>query len=175
MRHDIGLFGFCFLGTLAGAIACTTTTTTTETPTGGDGGASTTQDGSTSTKDSGGTSDDGSSEDPDLACGAETTQQACAQCCATNHPSGYETFAGTLLACACKGTGADGGAGVCATECADTACAQTPKTPTSACNTCLQTAVGSGGGCQQAVSDACTAEPDCLAQQKCVAQCQNKK
>lgn len=178
MDKRIGFFGLVSVAALSGAIACTTSTTTTETtPNSGDGGTAK-DGGSSTTKDSGGGSssgDSGSSTDPDQACGEEASLQGCAQCCATNHPSGYKTFADTLLACACDGTGADGGTGPCATDCQDTACASTPATPTAACNTCLQGSVGSGGACQQAVSDACTAEQDCLAQQKCVAQCQGKK
>ncbi len=179
MDKRIGFLGFFSAAALLGAIACTTTTTTTETPAGD---AGTTKGDASATKDSGGSSSSSSSggggdsgADPDQACGEEASLQGCAQCCATNHPTGYKTFADTLLACACEGTGADGGAGPCAEDCADTACNSTPAQPTAACNTCLQNSVGQGGGCQQAVSDACTAEADCLAQQKCVAQCQGKK
>lgn len=177
MEKRIGLFGLLSLAAIYGAFACSTTTTTTETPSDtGDGGS---KDGGSSKKDSGssttGDDDGGTSGDPDDACGEEATLQGCAQCCATNHPTGYKTFSDTLLACACEGTGADAGAAPCAADCADTACASTPAQPTGACNTCLQGSVGQDGACQVAVSEACTAEQDCLDQQKCVAQCQGKQ
>lgn len=176
MNKRLFLLGFFSVAAFAGGIACTTTTTTTEVPAGTtDGG---TKEGGTSTKDSGTTTDDKDSStnaDPDEACGDEATLQGCATCCATNHQDGYATFTGALLGCACNGTGADGGTGPCATDCAATACASTPANPDATCNACLQASVGQAGACQQAVGSACTAEPDCLAQQKCVAQCQGKQ
>ncbi len=66
----------------------------------------------------------------DSACGAETTNSKCQNCCATNHMDSYNAFAAALLGCAC----ADG---VCKTQCATEACA-TPIAPaTATCQKCL--------------------------------------
>ena len=177
MTKRIGLSSVFAAAALAGAIACTTTTTTTETPSGGADGGSDAKS-ATGTKDGGGTTTDDDSGlpiDPDQECAEQASLQGCAQCCATNHPAGYKTFEDSLLACACEGTGADGGTGPCATACGDTACAATPANPDAACNKCLQDSVGQGGACQQAVSDACTADKECLAQQQCASLCQGKQ
>jgi hypothetical protein len=60
------------------------------------------------------------------------------------------------------------------TECAATACNAKQAAPDATCNTCLQAAIAQGGACQKAASDACTASPDCLAEQKCIAPCTTK-
>jgi hypothetical protein len=175
MNKRAVLFGLSSIVTLAGVfIACSSTTTVTgtdtTTPEGGtkETGAVTGKDSSTTTDE-----DTGTGTDPDKACGTEATLQACGTCCIGNHKTGYTVFQTSLLACTCKGTGADGGA-PCATECAATACASTPKQPDATCNTCLQAAIGTGGACQEQVVSDCSADTDCLAQQKCVSQCQGK-
>ena len=175
MTKRIGLLSLFAVAALAGAFACTTTTTTTETPSGDAGKDAKT---TTGTKDGGDTTEDdagGLPIDPDQACGDEATLQGCAQCCATNHPAGYKTFEESLLGCACEGTGADGGTGPCATACGATACATPPANPDAACNKCLQDSIGQGGACQLAVSEACTADQECLAQQQCASLCQGKQ
>lgn len=176
MQKRAVLFGLSSIVTLAGlVVACSSTTTVTSTDPGTD--ASTKETGTTGTpKDSGITTapdDAGTTGDPDTACGAEATLQACGTCCVTAHKAGYTVFQDSILACACKGTGADGGA-PCATECAATICAATPANPDTACNTCLQGSIGMGGGCQQQVSTDCTGNADCVAEQKCVGLCKGK-
>lgn len=110
----------------------------------------------------------------DAACGAESTNQACQECCIQNHQSGYQTYLGAMLACAC-GTG-DAGAGVCATECKDTACKNPPAQPDAACNTCLQNALSSqSSACAQPVSTACQSDKDCTALATCAQPCSKKK
>jgi hypothetical protein len=41
---------------------------------------------------------------------------------------------------------------------------------TAACNTCLGGSIGTGRSCDENVSDKCVADPECLAQQTCVAE-----
>jgi hypothetical protein len=165
-----GLFSIVTLTGLVGACSSTTTTTTgTDTPTAEGGtkeGGSTVKDSSTATEDTGTTTGD-------TACGKETTLQACGTCCIANHKSGYTIFQNSLLACACKGTGADGGA-PCSTDCAATICAATPKNADTTCNTCLQTSIGNGGACQEQLTTDCAPDADCVAEQTCVAQCKGK-
>lgn len=177
MNRNALFFGLASVTALLGTVAACSSTTTTETIV--DGG-STPADGSAGGKDAGKDTstpvevDSGNTTDPDDACKAEATQEACGQCCVTNHQSGSKVFQDSLLACACKGTGADGGVGACATECAATVCAATPANPDQACTTCLQGSLGQNGACNNAVASACTANADCVDQQKCVATCQNK-
>ncbi|MDB4933575.1 MAG: hypothetical protein JWP87_547 [Labilithrix sp.] len=177
MNKGALFFGLSSVVSLAGVIvACSSTTTTTTTTPDEAGAKEGGTPGTGAPKDSGVVDDTDSStpSNPDTACKAEATLQECGQCCVTNHPQGYKVFQDTLLDCSCKGTGADAGIGPCATDCAATACKATPSQPDQACTTCLQKAVGQGGGCQEALSTACTAEPDCIAEQKCVAPCQGK-
>jgi hypothetical protein len=47
-------------------------------------------------------------------------------------------------------------------------------TASTACTTCLQNSIATGGACQDKVSTACTADADCLGEQKCVKQCTTK-
>ena len=167
----VGLFS---IAALTGALACSSTTTTTD-PTNDDAG--TPKDGGSSgtAKDSSTPPDtDSGTTDPDKKCGTEATLRACGTCCATNHASGYKTFTDTLVACACNGTGADGGTGPCATDCAGTICKTPPANPTAACSTCLQASVGQTGACGETVATTCMASSDCLAEQKCITQCQGK-
>lgn len=181
MKNAIGILGlFSALALIGGALGACSSSDNGGGSGGQDAGA---KDGSTTKgKDAGrdDDTDDGDDDDTDPkptgddACAAEATKDACGQCCATNHAAGYKTFSETLLSCACEGTGADGGAAPCSTECGDTICATPQKAPTDACNKCLQDSVGQDGACLPPVSSACTADPDCLDQQKCVAQCQSK-
>jgi hypothetical protein len=177
MVKAASVFGLFSVAALTGAIACSTTTTVTEAP--ADAGTS---DGAAK-KDSGPIDDgDSGSATGDEACAQAGSRQACGTCCATNHETGYDAFVAALTACDCAGTGvgvdggSDGGSdagaeGACATECADTFCASTPKTATTACSTCIQESVSTGGACQEYVSDACKKEPDCLEEQKCILGC----
>jgi hypothetical protein len=156
---------------LASVVACSSTTTTTASDS--DAGSGTPAEGGTVKDSSTPTVDSSTPTDPDTACGAASTAQACGQCCATNHASGYKTFTDSLLACACGGTGADGGA-PCATACVDTFCKSPPANPTATCNTCLQSSVGATGACTDTVGTACQGSADCVAEQKCIALCKGK-
>ena len=173
----VGLFSAAAIASSLAACSSTMTTSSPETnlDAGKDTGTSSGSSGSSGTSGTSGSSGSGeedASTDPDKACGAAANQNACAQCCATNHASGYKTFTDSLFACACKGTGTDAGTGPCAKDCETSACAATPAALTPACNTCLQNSVSATGACQPPVVAACSANPDCLAQQKCVPACQ---
>ena len=158
-----------FTGALA---ACSSTTTETSQP-GDSGPAETgTSDGGKDTSTSA-DPDTSTTADPDKACAALGTKNECGTCCIQNHAKGYKLFQDTLLACACTGTGADGGA-PCATECAATLCKSPPVQADMTCSTCLQGSVDQGGDCQESVATACTADEDCLAEQKCVLPCTKK-
>jgi hypothetical protein len=175
MHKRAVFFGLSSVVALAGlVVACSSTTTggnetvTSEAGTAKETGTTTKDSGTTTTEDTGTGTGTG-----DTACAAETTLQACGTCCATNHKTGYTTFITAVVACACSGTGADGGA-PCATECGATLCAATPKNPDAACNTCLQASIGTGGACQEKLTTDCSADTDCVAQQKCLQPCKGK-
>jgi len=171
MNHSMKL-SLCVLATLAvAACSSTHTTSTAQDPTEPDGGLPVkpkAPDGGSS-----GSSGSSGSTDPDAKCAQESSQQACGQCCIQNHPSGYQVFLSAVLACACGASG-DAGQGACATECASTACKATPSQPDTACNACLQGAIGSGGACSGPVTSACSADADCMAEQQCLTPCQSK-
>src|SRR4051794_36921358 len=141
------VFGLFSTSAICGAIACTTTVVDT-TPTPDDGGA----DGAVKPKpDGGGGGADQEAPPPtgDQACAAEATRAKCGTCCLTNHKSGATLELQVVTACACKGTGQDGGtvkpdAGPCSTECKDELCANPQKAPTTACNACLDTNANPG-------------------------------
>lgn len=176
MDKPIVVFGLFSVTVLTGAVAmsaCSSTTTTVVTD--DDGGP---REGGTKEGGGGGGGEGGGGGgDPDEACGEEPTKLACGQCCATNHQTGYKVFETSLLECACDGTGAvDAGAGgPCATACATTVCATPAKQADTACDTCIAGTIGSAmAPCLAHVVSACQNEPDCLAQQQCVSQCQSK-
>jgi len=178
MHRNVLFFGLVSVTALLGSVAACSSTTTTETII--DGGTPASESDAAATQDSGKDTstiedDDAgtTNTDPDTACAKETTPQACGQCCIGNHPSGSKVFQDSLLACACTGAGADGGA-PCATQCAATACAATPMTPDSSCSACLQGSIDQTGACNAAVGKDCTASSDCLAQQKCISTCPNQ-
>jgi hypothetical protein len=99
-------------------------------------------------------------------CSNEATGDDCTNCCATAHQTGANTFYGTLIDCLCTGS--------CGTQCAQTLCNQTnPAQPDTTCNACIQ---ANGGSCQNAVTSACGADPDCMAFEQCLgdSQCSSK-
>jgi hypothetical protein len=179
MNRSALFFGLSSVVALAGLVgACSSTTTTFpgDTAEGGTPSEAGTGKETGGGKDSSTPVDTDSSVTPtgDDVCAAETTRQACGSCCIMNHAAGAKAIQDSVEACACKGTGADGGTPACMTECATTFCAATPAQPNAACNTCLQASIGAGGACQASVGAACTASPDCVAEQKCIMPCQTK-
>ena len=158
-------------------MACTTTTTTVV-----DGSDASTASGDGGKKDGSSTpigeEDAGETVSGDDACGAEATLSACGTCCGNGHKTGATNSLQMILACACAGTGAKdaGAAGPCATACAATFCASTPKNPDAACNTCIQNSLKQGGACFDGVNAACGADKECVAYNTCLNdQCASKQ
>jgi hypothetical protein len=177
MNRTVLFFSLSAVVSLTGAVAaCSSSTTTTDQPTeeagvkeGGGGNV----DAGTGTDSAPNDTDSGNTTDPDTMCAAMATKNDCGMCCIAAHKAGYDVFQKTLLDCTCKGTGADGGA-PCATDCATTICAATPKNADATCNACLQASINSGGACQGSVAATCQADPGCLAEQKCIQPCTKK-
>jgi len=177
MNRSALFFGLSSVVALAGFAGACSSTTTTFTPDGSEAGTTS----EAGTKDSA-TADTFVPDEPDTgvtpmgdeACAAATSKSACGQCCITNHTAGAKVIQDSVVACACMGTGADGGAPVCMTECAATVCAATPMNPDATCTACLQMSIAQGGGCQAAASAACMANTDCKAEQMCIAPCSTK-
>lgn len=177
MNRIVVFFGLASVTALLGTVAACSSTTTTETVV--DSGTPTSEAGP-GAKDAGKDTSTPADEDsgkttgnPDDACKAEATKNACGECCVKNHPAGYKVVEDSVIACGCKGTGADGGAPACATECATTACATPPKPLDQACNTCLQ-ASADNGACTNALTTACRASEECAKFAKCSQPCNGK-
>jgi hypothetical protein len=141
----------------------------------GHAGSSSGSSGSSSGVSSSGSSSGSSGDDgggvTDAQCQMMTGMAAdgntnCADCCLTNHKMGAATFFGARDACICS---AEGGMGVCQTQCATELCAAMPKSSVmgDACYNCVDMALGGMDAampaCVMAVDTACMADPDCLA------------
>ena len=113
----------------------------------------------------------------DSVCAAEAKRPACVKCCESNHTTGAQVQESATKTCGCQ-------ADVCATACADTACAATPKKPDVACAACIESALtkridggadddagAERGACVKAVKDACTGSADCVAMDSCESAC----
>jgi hypothetical protein len=99
-------------------------------------------------------------------CANETSFDTCLDCCATAHEDGANTFYGTYIDCLCTAA--------CATECSASLCdTANPTAPDAACDACIS---ANGTMCQSDVAAACSADPDCIAFDKCVgdSDCENK-
>jgi hypothetical protein len=99
-------------------------------------------------------------------CASETTFDTCLDCCSTAHQQGADTFYGSYISCLCTTA--------CATECSLSLCdSANPTAPDVDCDDCITT---NGNSCQADVSAACSADPDCIAFDKCIgdSQCQTK-
>lgn len=91
-------------------------------------------------------------------CASETTFDTCLDCCSTAHEDGANTFYGTYINCLCTDA--------CATECSLSLCdTANPTNPDAACNACI---TNNGSMCQAEVSAACSADPNCIAFDKCI-------
>jgi hypothetical protein len=185
MNKSVLFSGLFSVTALVGAVAACSSTTITSTGGGNDGGSeggvSSLLDGGKSGSDGGktdtdsGTTDTDSGATADEACAAEATLDACGKCCTTNHSAGYQVFANAIIKCACEGPTA-GGPGACATECAATLCAATPKQPDQACLACANASVQTNGACQPPVVAACNANADCVDfQTNCMPGCEGKQ
>jgi hypothetical protein len=150
--------------TVVDSVPTTETNKTAPTPTGAKDA------GTTPPKDAGSTKkppvDQEEDPPPGGQCAAEQSFDTCLDCCSTEHPTGSDTFYGAYIQCLCTS--------VCTTECAASLCdTANPTAPDTACDACI---TANGNGCQADVSAACSAEPDCVAWDKCIgdSDCQNK-
>jgi hypothetical protein len=103
------------------------------------------------------------------SCGAETTYDACYNCCDGKHPKGlaaHKAAQQTFGECACEAPA------LCAAPCALSYCIGGPTQPGSACDNCLNAAALCAGRAK-AITDA---EPDTAAMYKCAddAKCESK-
>lgn len=157
---------------LALAAACSSSTTTVVSGDAGDdeADATTTKDAGkdTGTKDAG--EKDSAPADPDEACYSQSASD-CNNCCADNHTDGYDVYMGSIINCACKGTGASDSKPACATECEATLCAATPANPDKACNDCLDAALAKTGTCIGALQTDCTGSDACMSLISCAQNC----
>lgn len=97
-------------------------------------------------------------QDSGPPCSGEATAQACVGCCASTHESGAKLFENTLAKCLCAKD-------KCSTDCNDTYCATTPKTPNNACNACVDK---QRDNCAKPVEDACTPDEGCSSFNQCL-------
>lgn len=142
-----------------------TSSTSSSSGSSGKGTSTSSSSGSTSSSGSSGTSTSSSSGGGgDATCTAKADYDTCSGCCETNHSTGADTFYGALIDCLC-------GSSVCATQCATSLCAASPTNPPSgsACETCIQNKEQTS--CQTPVSNACGADPDCVALDTCYGAC----
>jgi hypothetical protein len=96
------------------------------------------------------------------ACSTTTSFDACAQCCDTNNPPGYEVADDAYFACLCQTPGA------CAQACATTLCAAGgPQDPSASCEQCLDSQAAAQ--CDDAAEAACQASAACQAANLCFA------
>lgn len=119
--------------------------------------------------DAGTTTDGGKKNTGDggtASCAATTTQQDCATCCGKAHPTGYKTYNNAITACICDKN-------ICQYSCSDSYCAQ--KNASADCVTCANDRISPN--CNQPVSQACGADPDCVQFNQCLqtADCNSKQ
>lgn len=114
----------------------------------------------------GGAAGQGDAGPDDAVCAAKSTHQECAACCATNHPTGTQTYQAARISCACQD-----GADYCKTDCEGTFCATPTQTPDAACKTCVSKVTGGGGVCVDTIKTECDAVADCVAMRNCGIAC----
>lgn len=115
--------------------------------------------------------DSGPVVDP-ATCKDAGTANDCAACCESAYPNAETKAQEIAIACACIGPDAGGDGGVCAKECATTACAATPAAPDKACNACLQK--GGADSCEGKAVVACESDTACKAFLACGQTCPKK-
>jgi len=137
---------------------------------GGTGSSSSSSSGSTSS-DAGTSAVEAGTIPPPAteSCGAETTYDACYNCCDGKHPKGLAAHKAAQQAfgeCACEAPA------LCAGPCAASYCIGGPTQQGSACDNCLNAAALCDGRAK-AITDA---EPDTAAMYKCAddAKCESK-
>jgi len=94
-------------------------------------------------------------------CSSSADQASCINCCSGKHEDGSAVYFIALIDCMCLEAN-------CARDCATTLCdAENPKNADASCQACIQ---GKNSACAATIKTTCTAEPDCVAFDKCVGQ-----
>jgi len=107
----------------------------------------------------------------DAACKSADSLDACQSCCVSNHTSGGAVYSRAFFHCACTDNGAtDGSSGLCATECADSACKGSQPISGDPCDNCLNRDTVLYA-CATAPALACTLDADCSAMLACYNAC----
>lgn len=135
---------------------------------GGGPDASTTRDGGGGGgRDGGGGGGEGGAPNPDEACAVGADADSCANCCVDRHKTGQRTFIISVHTCEC------GTNGPCKGTCANSFCAPDASNPDQQCLTCLTNDLTPDAGtpCYGQVDQACSADPDCVAEQNCFGIC----
>jgi|GEM_PF-2209343 len=116
---------------------------------------------------------EGGADVSDPACKNAGSLSACQSCCNTNHDHGFAVYLATYYVCACTGYGATSGnsSGICAAECADSACKGSIPITGSACDNCLNQQAANNA-CNGAAYTACMQDSDCSAMFVCRSACQ---
>lgn len=91
-------------------------------------------------------------------CGDKPKQAACTSCCVNAHMDGAGAYLFAVSECVCVDAR-------CQRECGATFCAADPKDPDAACNACI---TANTGPCSAQIKTSCTADPDCVAFDKCM-------
>lgn len=94
-------------------------------------------------------------------CSSSADQTACVECCSSKHEDGSAVYFVALIDCMCLEAN-------CARDCATTLCdTENPKNANASCQACVQ---GKNSACAPTIKATCTAEPDCVAFDKCIGQ-----
>lgn len=97
----------------------------------------------------------------DGSCANQATSTDCSNCCANDHPSGYQRYIMLLATCECVSPGA------CKSQCAASFCLDSTQDD-ALCDPCLANS-NSGGVCD--VSTGCELDGDCAALLACAEAC----
>ena len=127
----------------------------------------------------GGGGDAGNKNDgnPDNACGAMSTKNACVACCAGDHDGGVRTLLTAEADCACSDNQHCLGAQKCGQQKATCLAQAGEADAAAACTACFQETLkaDAGNSCIPQITAACSANPACIAFEQCSAtQCQGK-
>jgi hypothetical protein len=106
----------------------------------------------------------------DAQCQEMTSSEACVACCADLHAGSYLAFIDAIVACECS---ADGGLGMCQSQCANEYCQKKNPTQGDNCDVCLidSLVAEAGGQCVGPVSEKCPPGGPCDAYLGCANGC----
>jgi hypothetical protein len=108
----------------------------------------------------------------DVTC-LQMSGDACAACCATNHPAGEPVYSNVINDCTCGPP--IGTQGACQAECAQTDCSADSDAGASVtgdpCDLCEEKSLEVGGACLTALNTSCEPVADCALYSNCVNLC----